>query len=384
MRGNVVDPLEWMEKYGTDALRFTLAIKAAPGSDIALSEEAVLGYRAFANKIWNAARFIFVNLEKFQSATGITIKELAAPQVRAAAPYPAGEGVSLADRWIFSRMAETIAKVDDALENFRFHEAAHDVYHFFWGDFCDWYIEWAKPAMADADRNAAVAAWRNLFAIFEAALRLLHPFMPFLTEELWHRLPQHAPAKDQSARSIALQPFPRPAPQWSDPGAEQQVKLLQDVIVAARNIRAELKLDAKRRVPADLAPATLEVREALEKNRAIVLRLATLSDLRFSDAKLDPSSGPVRSAPQFDLRIAYGDTVELGAELVRQRKEKERLARDVESKQSRLADETFRSRAPAEIVRQLEATLVERRVELEKVTERLAQLEKLGGKSATT
>jgi valyl-tRNA synthetase len=161
------------------------------------------------------------------------------------------------------------------------------------------------------------------------------------------------------------------------------VNLLQDVIVAARNIRAELKLDAKRRVPADLAPATLEVREVLEKNRAIVLRLATLSDLRFSDAKLDPGSGPVRSTPQFDLRIAYGDTVELGAELVRQRKEKERLARDVESKQSRLADETFRSRAPAEVVRQLEATLAERRIELEKVTERLAQLEKLGGKSAT-
>jgi valyl-tRNA synthetase len=383
MRGNVVDPLEWMEKYGTDALRFTLAIKAAPGSDIALSEEAVLGYRAFANKIWNAARFIFVNLEKFQSATGVAIEELAAPQVRAAAPYPIGEGVSLPDRWIFSRMAETIAKVDDALDNFRFHEAAHDVYHFFWGDFCDWYIEWVKPAMADADRNAAVAAWRNLFGIFEAALRLLHPFMPFLTEELWHRLPQHPPEKDQSARSIALQPFPRPAPQWSNPDAEQEVKLLQDVIVAARNVRAELKLDPKRRVPADLAPAKLEVREVVEENRAFVLRLATLSDLRFSDAKLEPNSGPVRSTPQFDLRIAYGDTVELGAELARLRKEKERLARDLESKQNRLADETFRSRAPAEIVRQLEATFAERKSEFDKLTDRLAQLERGGDSSPT-
>jgi len=166
MRGNVVDPLEWMERYGTDALRFTLAIKAAPGTDIALSEDAVLGYRAFANKIWNAARFVFVNLEKFQSASGMGIEELAAPQVRAAAPYPASGAVNLADRWIFSRLAEAIATVDDALENFRFHEAAHVLYHFFWGDFCDWYIEWVKPAMADADRNVALPAWRNLFAVF--------------------------------------------------------------------------------------------------------------------------------------------------------------------------------------------------------------------------
>jgi valyl-tRNA synthetase len=383
MRGNVVDPLEWMERYGTDALRFTLAIKAAPGTDIALSEDAVSGYQAFANKIWNAARFVFVNLEKFQSATGMSIQELAAPSVRAAAPYPAGDAISLADRWIFSRLAEVIATVDDALENFRFHEAAHIVYHFFWGDFCDWYIEWVKPAMADVDRNVAVPAWRNLFAVFEAALRLLHPFMPFLTEELWHRLPQHAPEKDKNARSIALQPFPQPAPQWSDPDADQEVKLLQEIIEKARNIRAELKLD-RQRVPADLTPVTLEVRETVEDNRAIILRLAVLSDLRLSDAKLEATAGPVRSTPQFDLRIAYGETVELGAELARLRKEKERLARDLESKQNRLADNTFRSRAPAEVVRQLEATFAERQLEFVKLTERLAQLEKRAGSHASS
>ena len=383
MRGNVVDPLEWMEKYGTDALRFTLAIKAAPGTDIALSEDAVLGYKAFANKIWNAARFVFVNLEKFQSASGMSIEELAAPQVRAAAPYPSGNEISLADRWIFSRLAETIATVDDALENFRFHEAAHVVYHFFWGDFCDWYIEWVKPAMAEPDRNVAVPSWRNLFAVFEAALRLLHPLMPFLTEELWHRLPQHAPETDKTARSIALQAFPRPAPQWSDPDAEQEVKLLQEIIEMARHIRAELKLDPKRRVAADFTPATLEVREAVEQNRPIILRLATLAELRFSEAKLDATAGPVRSTAQFDLRIAYGEGIELGAEVARLRKEKERMARDLESKQNRLADNTFRSRAPAEVVRQLEATFAERRLEFEKLAERLAQLEQTAGDSAS-
>jgi valyl-tRNA synthetase len=384
MRGNVVDPLEWMERYGTDALRFTLAIKAAPGTDIALSEDAVSGYKAFANKIWNAARFVFVNLEKFQSATGMSIEELAAPEVRAAAPYPGGREISLADRWIFSRLAETIATVDEALENFRFHVAAHNVYHFFWGDFCDWYIEWVKPAMADADRTMAVPAWRNLFAVFETALRLLHPFMPFLTEELWHRLPQHSPETDKNARSIALQPFPRPAPKWADPDADQEVRLLQEVIEKARNIRAELKLDPKRRVAADFSPATLAAREVVEKNQAIILRLATLSDLRFSDARFEPAAGPVRSTAQFDLRIAYGEGIEVGAELQRLRKEKERLSRDLESKQSRLADENFRSRAPAEIVRQLEATFAERQLEFDKLTERLAQLEQSAGGAPTT
>jgi len=215
-------------------------------------------------------------------------------------------------------------------------------------------------------------------------LRLLHPFMPFLTEELWHRLPQHAPERDKNARSIALQPFPRPAPQWSDPDAEEEVKLLQEVIVAARNVRAELKLDPKRQVAADFAPASAIVRAVIENNRAVILRLAGLSDLRFSRAKLEPTSGPVRSTAQFDLRIAYGEGAELGAEVARLRKEKERLARDLESKQNRLADKTFRSRAPAEIVRQLEATFAERQLEFDKLAERLAQLEKRTDNPAST
>jgi valyl-tRNA synthetase len=371
-RGNVIDPLSLIEAHGTDAVRFTLAVMAAPGTDIALSEERILSYRAFANKIWNAARFLFVNLEKFQAATGVSIEELAAPEVRAGAPYAAGARAALADRWIFSRLAETTATINDALPNFRFHEAAHVVYHFFWGDFCDWHIEWVKPVLLEPNREAAMAAWRNLFAVFESALRLLHPFMPFLTEELWHRIPQNP-----DAQSIALEPFPNPPKPWTDTAVERQVALLQDLIGAARNARMELKLaDTKRRVAADFYSADSEVKTLVDRNLDMILRLGNLSELRTSMARLDPTAGPVRATPQFELRIPYGETVDVKAELARLRKERERLAQDLRSKESRLADQTFRSKAPAEVVRQMEATFAERRGEFEKLTERLAQLEK--------
>ncbi len=378
-RGNVVDPLELIEKHGTDALRFTLTVMAAPGTDITLSEDRILSSRAFANKIWNAARFIFVNLDKFRESTGATIEELAAPEIRAAAPYAAGGEIPLADRWMFSRIAKTTATVNDALEHFRFHEAAHVVYHFFWGDFCDWYIEWVKAALAEGRKEFAMAAWRNLFAAFEAALRLLHPFMPFLTEELWHRLPERA-----DARSIALERFPDPPATWSDLQAEQHVALLQEIIGAARNIRTEMKLDRKRRVAAELYAPDAGVRDIVEGNRDVILRLATLSELRFLGGHLDPVGGSIRSTPRFDVRIAQGQAAGVRAEMARLGKEKECLARDLESKRNRLADQSFRSRAPAEIVRQLEATFAERRVEFEKLTERLAQLEKSAGASTAT
>ena len=239
-KGTGIDPVELNEKFGTDAMRFTLASMAAPGTDIVLSEERILSYRAFANKIWNAARFVFMNLDKYEAAGGETLEALASPDVRAAAPYAAGGEVALIDRWIFSRLARATAQVNDALEHFRFHEAAHVVYHFFWGDFCDWYIEWVKPELISPDRAKAAATWKNLFAAFESALRLLHPFMPFITEELWHQLPQR-----DGARSIALDRFPEPHAERIDAAAEEQIALLQEIITSARNIRAEMKLDPK-------------------------------------------------------------------------------------------------------------------------------------------
>ncbi len=258
-KGTGVDPLELTNKFGTDALRYMLASMAAPGTDIILSEDRILGARAFANKIWNAARFLFMNLEKAEAA-GLTLEELASPEIRAKAPYPVpGEG-ALSHRWIFSRLSAVAAQMNDALDHFRFHEAAQTVYQFFWGDFCDWYIELVKPQLTATDREVSLPAWRNIFTALDAALRLLHPVMPFLTEELWHKLPQPA-----GAQSIALDRFPDPRPEWTDVGADEGMAALQEIIVAARNIRAEMKLDQKRKVAADFSTGNPAVHASLWK-----------------------------------------------------------------------------------------------------------------------
>jgi valyl-tRNA synthetase len=369
-KGTGVDPLQLTQQYGTDALRYMLASMSAPGTDIILSDDRILGARAFANKIWNAARFLFVNLEKVE-AQGLTLEELAAPEIRANAPYPVpGEG-ALAHRWIFSRLAAVVTQVNDALENFRFHEACQTIYHFFWGDFCDWYIEWVKPQLASTDREVALAAWRNIFAALDAALRLLHPVMPFLTEELWHKLPQPA-----GARSIALDQFPAPRPEWTK-GAEaaaDDMALLQEIVIASRNIRAEMKVDPKKKVAAELSIANPAARNLVEANLDPVVRLATLSELRLSNSKLSAEGGAVRSTALFDLKIAYGDAVDREAESARLKKDIDRLEKDIKSKQSRLADGSFTSKAPAHVVENLRATMAERQLEFKKLQERLKEL----------
>ncbi len=368
-KGTGVDPLELTEKFGTDALRYMLASMAAPGTDIILSEDRILGARAFANKIWNAARFLFLNLEKAEVSAGITLQELAAPEIREKAPYAIPGEDGLIHRWIFSRLSVVSEQASRALQEFRFHEASQAIYQFFWGDFCDWYIEWVKPQLAATDREVAVAAWRNIFAALEAALRLLHPVMPFLTEELWHRLPQPA-----GARSIALDKFPDPRANWTNAEAEKEIATLQEIIAAARNIRAEMKIDQKRKVPADFSSGDSSIRKLAEQNAEPLTRLATLSALKVSSDRLDSAGAAVRSTSQFDLRIAYGEAVDKDVELARLRKEIERLAKDISSKQSRLADETFTSKAPAKIVEDLRATLASRQIEHQKLLDRLKQL----------
>jgi valyl-tRNA synthetase len=196
-KGNVVDPIEIVKQYGTDAVRFTLASMASPGTDIAFNIARTEGYRAFANKIWNAARFIFMNVDR-AAEIGITVDKVALgamPTVADDAPLEA--------RWIVAELHATAAKVNKSLEDYRYDDAANTIYQFFWGSFCDWYLEIVKLRLdfsESADKEKTKAALTTLVSTFEAALRLLSPFMPFLTEELWHAVYDgNTPAK-----SIAL------------------------------------------------------------------------------------------------------------------------------------------------------------------------------------
>src|ERR1700730_16736152 len=368
-KGTGIDPIDVNRRYGTDAMRFTLAVTASV-SDVIWTEDRIHSSRNFANKIWNAARFLFVNLGKFEES-GAKLEELAAPEVRAQAPYTYRGSLPLVDAWIFSRLAGTIELVNEALANYRFHEAAEGVYQFFWGDFCDWYIEWVKPELHSADRERATVAWRNLFAVFDAALRLLHPFMPFLTEELWHQLPQKVGAK-----SIALDQFPEAHDRWKNSKAMGDVAAIQEVVTALRNIRAELKLDPKKRVAAEFSTSDVGAGALIQENRGAIERFAVLSELRIVPRQqFDAKSGAVRSTAIFDVRIAYSDTVDVATEKTRLRKEIEGLQKAIASKERQLGDETFRSRAPEKIIKGLEATLAEQRIELRKLQDRLSQLE---------
>jgi valyl-tRNA synthetase len=368
-KGTGIDPIDVNRRYGTDAMRFTLAVTASV-SDVIWTEDRIQSSRNFANKIWNAARFLFVNLDKFEES-GTKLEELAAPDVRAKAPYGYRGSVPLVDAWMFARLAASVELVNEALANYRFHEAAQGVYQFFWGDFCDWYIEWVKPELQSADRERATVAWKNLFAAFDGALRLLHPFMPFLTEELWHQLPQRAGAK-----SIALDQFPEALGRWKNAKAMGDVAAIQEVVTALRTIRAELKVDAKKKVAGDFSTSDTGTSKLVQENRVVIERFAALSELRMVPRQQwEAKSGAVRSTAAFDVHIAYSDTIDVAAEKARLNKEIEGLQKAIASKERQLADKTFRSRAPQHIIKGLEATLAEQRIELRKLQDRLSQLD---------
>jgi valyl-tRNA synthetase len=339
-KGNVIDPIEIVQRYGTDAVRFTLAAMASPGTDIAFSEARTEGYRAFANKIWNAARFIFMNEERAAWA-GIEVNRdslIDSFGPEANAPLEA--------RWIVSRLNRTAGDVNQALAEYRFHEAASLVYQFFWGDFCDWYLEIVKLRLdfsQTADKAAAKIALTTLLATFEAALRLLSPFMPFITEELWHAIYNGEPP----AKSIALSRYPQPFDEALDAVVESEMSTLQSLIVSVRAVRKDLGVEERAQIPVRVRSDNA-TKALLEHNAQIVERMARVSSLEFVDTSLDGSG--IRSTPAFDVQVIYEKTIDVTAERERLSKDLARLEKEQANAERQLSNEGFLAKAPAHVV----------------------------------
>ncbi|MGA2357433.1 MAG: valine--tRNA ligase [Terriglobales bacterium] len=388
-KGNVIDPLEIIDRFGTDATRFTLAAMAAPGTDIAFSESRTAGYRNFANKIWNAARFMFLNVDRIDAGLrpgdgrgarlSTSVGAGLRPALDGAEPrLHMGSGVAgflvqtLEDRWILSRFNRATRDVNEAIETYRFHEAANRIYDFFWGEFCDWYIELIKPRLAEsADAETARAACANLMNLFEASLRLLHPVMPFITEEIWHAMYDGKPP----LKSIALAAYPAADEKQIDLGAETEMAILQDLIVCVRNLRAELKVEPKVKVPIEVFAHEPGIRAMLEKNLGAVLldRPANVEKVTFVESSLANLPG-ARSTSRFDVHAIYEKKIDVAAERERLTKELEKIEKEQINGQRQLSNEQFLAKAPAKVVEGLKARAEELRVLREKTLGKLKEI----------
>jgi len=348
-RGNVVDPLELMEHFGTDALRFTLASMASPGSDVALDMKRVEGYQAFANKIWNATRFVLINLN-----TDVQPLE---PGFR-----PPPDSLSLTDRWIISRVNGLSREVNRALDAFRYDEAAGALYQFLWHQFCDWYIEAAKAQLLGDNRDSPAAENSRavLVRVLDRILRLLHPFMPFLTEELWQRLPHDGP-------SLAVASFPVWRQEEEDPEAETEMALLMAVVTKLRNIRAETNIDPARKVELLVRTDLAGSRKLLESQALLVQTLGNVSRFRLVE-EIPPALLAARGVVAgMELAIPLADALNLAGERRRLAREIEKVERELEVTRRKLENESFVGRAPAEVVQKVQSVhreLLERRAKL--------------------
>ena len=375
-KGNVIDPLEIIERFGTDATRFTLAAMAAPGTDIAFNESRTDGYRAFANKIWNAARFMFMNVDRVGFVWGQPPSVVQPGRSPDTSIHEVGvqrfQATTLEDRWILSRFNRVAADVNDALKTYRFHEAANRIYDFFWGEFCDWYLELIKPRLnfeEGADKTAATTACANLVALFEASLRLLHPVMPFITEEIWQALHDGKPP----LKSIALAAFPHPDEKQFDLAAETEMAILQDLIVSIRNVRAEMKVEPKVKVPVEVFAQQLEIRKMIDGNRGALERLAHVEQLTFVEDSLSNRAG-ARSTARFDVHVIYERKIDVAAESERLKKDLEKIEKELANNQKQLGNEQFLAKAPEKVVEGLRRRGQELLVLQEKAQSKLTEL----------
>jgi valyl-tRNA synthetase len=323
-RGNVIDPLVIMERYGTDAFRFTLAAFAAQGRDIRLAEERIEGYRHFVNKLWNASRFTLMNL--------------GSASVDESLPGP----VELPDRWILSALQGVIRQVSEALESYRFNDYANTIYQFIWHEFCDWYLEISKPALYGKDREGRAVKELILAHCLSAILRLLHPIMPFITEEIWQHLAVNR-------GSIMTAPFPKADSTLADPQAEEEMALIMEVTTAIRNIRGEMNISPAAQMKAMIyGPERLL--SLIDKHGRYIEDLARLSQLALRQTGKRPRLAASAVVHDLEIFLPLEAVLDFQEESRRLQKEIGKLEPELARTKRKLANEDFLGRAPAEVV----------------------------------
>ena len=321
---------EGITGYGTDALRYTFYSLASTGRDIKFDIGRMEGYRNFCNKIWNASRYVLSHTESHNLSAGDAT-------------------FSLADRWIQSRLETTLVAVEDAYENYRFDLASQALYDFVWNEFCDWYLELSKPVLWD-DATATseqLGARRTLITVLEKSLRMLHPFMPFLTEEIWQSV---GPLADQAGESIMLAPWPGRQNDLVDAESEAEIEWLKEIIVGIRTIRSESNIPPATELPVFVVNATELDRERFSRNEAYLGRLAKVSGITVLSGEEPPPASLMALCGDLEIRVPMAGVIDIEAELKRLDKEIYRRREEVAKLEGKLSNKAFTERAPADIV----------------------------------
>ena len=333
-KGNSIDPLLMIDQYGTDAFRFTLAAYTAQGRDVRLSPERIEGYKFFVNKIWNASKLTFGNLEDFDETISLNIAD------------------SLPDKWIKAKLNEAIEEITISLDEYRFNDAAAAVYRFIWHEFCDWYLELSKPVFYGKETpEIRQTAQKTLLEVFRTMLQLLHPFMPFLTEELWHVL------KGNDKDSIMVSRFPAVKEEWKNDVAEKEMEMIMEIITSIRNVRGEMRIAPSQKLNVLISAADEENRKMIEADKNYMLNLANLESLKVEINVVEPKGVATAVIGSTKIFVPLAGTVDIAGEKARLEKELGKISKDLEQSSKKLANRDFLAKAAPEIIQKEEEKL---------------------------
>ncbi|MGB6970885.1 MAG: valine--tRNA ligase [Desulfobulbales bacterium] len=354
-KGNVMDPLLIMDKYGTDALRFTMTAFAAQGRDIRLSEERIEGYRHFINKIWNAVRFALLHIQESR-------------------PYAVGDiessSLALEHRWILSRTNRTIGEVRRGFNEYRFNDAAHALYQFVWHEFCDWYLEWIKGDLYGDDPQVKTTGRAVLFTVLERTIKMLHPITPFVTEEIWSALPG-----DRS--SIMTEPFPEEIGAWDNGAAEDEAALFMGVVTGLRNIRSETGIHPSAQVKATVICPDADKAKLLQENSKAVLALTRVEELQILTEGKRPRGAASYIFNEIEIFVPLAGLVDVEQELAKLEKEQGKVSGQLKKVEAKLGNSKFLANAPAQVVageKEKQETLSAKLAKIRESRERLKHL----------